>query len=474
MPAKAQVKKLSKSSKSSNGASSKNGHPNAHGAISHEQLDRFQKRFESQPKNRLALNAVTKSAISAVALNRRAVTESNHVFSNTIKVGQITSQNSSGRCWLFAGLNPMRVSAMNAINVDDTFELSQNYLLFWDKLEKANYFFESILKTLKEPVDGRLVSHLLREPIQDGGQWDMFVNLILKYGVVPKTVMPESDSSSNTGAMNARITSKLREFAWKLRTAAAKGSSLEALRKEKSKMLEEVYRMLCIHLGEPPKTFKWQWRDKDGEFHRDGEITPQEFFNKHVNYDLAAKVCLIHCPQKSKAFNKLYTIEYLGNVVEGEIIKYLNVEPKVMKTAAIEMIKNGEPVWFGCDVGKMLDRDLGVLDMALFDLEAIYDTKFNMDKAARLDYGDSQMTHAMVFAGVDLDEKGKPTKWRVENSWGDKGGGQGFLVMRDTWFNEYVYEVAVDKKYLPKSLLPILETKPTALPPWDPMGALAR
>ncbi|MBA3725222.1 MAG: C1 family peptidase [Armatimonadetes bacterium] len=452
-----------------------NGKPPSKEAASITQgaLDAFQRSFESDPKNRLALNAVTKTAVASVASNRRAVIEANHVFSHTIKVGQITSQNRSGRCWMFAGLNPMRVAAIKAMNTDDKFEISQNYTMFWDKLEKSNYFLESIIKTVKEPIGSRLLDHLLASPIQDGGQWDMFVNLIRKYGVVPKSAMPESDSSSNTGTMNSAITRKLREYASKLRKSSAKGVGADAVRREKRRMLEEVYRMLAIHLGEPPKEFYWQWRDKDGEFHRDGMITPQAFFTRHVNDDIDAKICLIHCPQSGKSMNTLYTIEYLGNVVEGEIIKYLNVDLKVIKKAAIEMISAGESVWFGCDVGKMLDRDLGVLDMDLFDYETLYGTKFGLDKASRLDYGDSQMTHAMVFAGVDMDERGKPTKWRVENSWGDKGEGNGFLTMTDDWFDQFVYEVAVDRKYLPQELLPILKNKPVALPPWDPMGALA-
>jgi bleomycin hydrolase len=453
-------------------ASAGNGKPKMQPSISAEMLSSFKRRFDADPRNRLALNAVTKTAINQVALSRDAVIESNHVFSHTIKVGAITSQNSSGRCWMFAGLNPMRVAAINALNLDDSFELSQNYTMFWDKLEKANYFLESILQTLKEPVGSRLLNHLLDSPIQDGGQWDMFVNLVRKYGVLPKSAMPETESSSNTGQMNARITTKLREYASRLRKMAPSGK--EALRREKRRMLEEVYRMLCIHLGEPPKQFFWQWRDKEGNFHRDGWTTPQDFFARHVNYDLDSKVCLIHCPQSAKKLNTLYTIEYLGNVVEGDIIKYLNVPMKVIKKAAIEMIKSGEPVWFGCDVGKMLDRDLGVLDTELFDYEGLYGVKYGMDKATRLDYCDSQMTHAMVFAGVDLDERGRPAKWRVENSWGEKGGGKGFLAMTDAWFDEYVYEVAVDKRFLPEDLLPVLRTKPVPLPPWDPMGALAR
>jgi bleomycin hydrolase len=452
-----------------------NGRPSKESAgISTKTVEAFQKRFRQDPGARVAQNAVTRNPIGSVAANRQSVVGSSHVFSNIVKVGKITSQQKSGRCWLFAGLNPMRVAAIKAMNLADDFELSQNYPLFWDKLEKANYFLENIIKTSKEPVGSRILDFLLSNPVEDGGQWDMFVNLVTKFGVVPKTVMPETESSSNTGAMNSVVTRKLRENAAKLRKMCTKGLGVEALRKEKTKMLEEVYRILAIHLGEPPKDFLWQYRDKDGAFHRDGRITPQEFFARHVNTDLDSKICLIHCPQSSKSFNTLYTVDFLGNVVDGNIVRYLNVDLNTIKKAAIEMISDGEPVWFGCDVGKHLERELGVLDLGIFDYDGVYGVKFGMDKATRLDYGESQMTHAMVFAGVDLDDRGKPVRWRVENSWGDKGGGQGFLTMTDAWFDEYVYEVAVDKNRLPASMLPLLKGKPVVLPPWDPMGSLAR
>lgn len=436
-------------------------------------LNKFHKAFVDNPKNILAMNAVTTTSIHTVAKNRQVVNATNHIFSHVLKAGESTSQNSSGRCWLFAGLNPLRASLMKKLKLDDKFELSQNYLMFYDKLEKSNFFLENVLRTLDEPIGSRLLDWLLMSPIQDGGQWDMFLNLVRKYGVLPKTFMPETESSSNTGLMNALVTAKLREFAHTLRRYAEKGAKMNALREEKLRMMETIYRMLAIHLGVPPQKFYWQWRDKENKFHREGWMTPLEFYEKYTASELESKICLIHCPQKSKKFNTLYTIDFLGNVVGGDIIRYLNVELPILKLAAIEQILSGEAVWFGCDVGKMLDRDLGILDMKLYDYESVYGTKPKLNKAERLDYGQSAMNHAMVFVGVDLDEKKRPRKWRVENSWGDKGGDKGFLVMSDEWFDEYVYEVAVNKKFLPKKLLPILETEPVRLPPWDPMGALA-
>lgn len=448
--------------------------PSTHsqGPITHDHIQLFQTAFAGDPKNRLALNAVTKNPVHAVALNRQVVAGTDHTYSHALKSNDATAQGSSGRCWLFAGLNLFRVEAMKRLNVEK-FELSQSYLMFWDKLEKSNYFLESILDTLDESTDGRLIMFLLQSPIQDGGQWDMFVNLVTKYGVVPKTAMPETDSSGSSWIMTALATAKLREDAAELRRMRAAGAGIEALRARKVEMMAEIYRMLAIHLGEPPREFFWQWRDKDDAFHRDGAITPQDFFKRYVQVDLDSTACLIHCPTADKPFNKLYTISYLGNVAEGEIIRYLNVDLAVFKQAAVNQIVAGKPVWFGCDVGKMLERDLGILNMDLYDYGLVYGTTFKANKAERVDYGQSVMTHAMVFTGVDLDAEGKPRKWRVENSWGDKLGDKGFLVMSDAWFDEYLYEVAVEKQFVPAELLPILKTEPVRLPPWDPMGALA-
>lgn len=441
--------------------------------ISADDLALLQSQFAADPRNRAALNAVTKTSARAIVMNRDAVVRVSHTFSHTVKAGPSTSQNGSGRCWLFAGLNTFRTAAAQAMNVED-FEFSQNFPMFWDKLEKANYFLESILSTLDEETDSRLISFLIQGPIQDGGQWDMFVNVVRKYGVVPKSVMPETESSSSTGLMCDRITTRLREFACVLRADYRAGATREELATRKPAMLSEIYRMLAIHLGVPPSSFLWQWRDKDKEFHRDGLMTPLEFMERYVKVDLDTMVCLIHCPQQAKRYNALYTIEHLGNVVEGDIVRYLNVEIEVLKAAAVEQIKAGKAVWFGCDVGKMFDRELGLMDLDLFDYDGLYSTTFGMDKAERLDYGQSSMNHAMVLTGVDLDENGKPVKWRVENSWGDKGGDKGFMIMTDAWFDQYTYEVAVEKAFLSADLLAVLETDPIGLPPWDPMGALAR
>lgn len=443
------------------------------GEVSLDQIAAFQTAFDSDPRNRQAMNAVCTTPVTKVALNRRTFTQRDMTFSVHLPENKITSQNGSGRCWMFAALNTLRVVAIKNMNLGDDFELSQNHTMFWDKFEKANYFLESVLSTLDEPTDGRLIAHLFNAPIQDGGQWHMFINLVKKHGLVPKSVMPETESSSSTNHMNAQITLRLREFGSTLRDAHKAGKKVDQLRAMKPKMLEQIYKMLCIHLGEPPTEFEWQWRDKDKAFKRDGTLTPLDFYRKHIDVDLSDMVCLIHCPQDSKRFDEVYTIKFLGNVVGGEAIKYVNVGLDVMKQAAIKQLQNGEPVWFGCDVGKFLERELGWMDDSLFEYDLVYGSKPTLSKAKRLDYGESLMTHAMVFTGVDLDDSGVSRKWRVENSWGEKGGDKGFYGMSDTWFDEFNYEVVVHRKYLPKETAALLDREPIGLEPWDPMGSLA-
>lgn len=443
------------------------------GAVTTDDLAKFRTAFDADPATRAAMNAVTTTAINKVALNRRRAALINSVFSLHLPENPATAQMNSGRCWMFAALNTFRSRAQKVLNVPEGFELSQNYTMFWDKFEKANYFLENILNTLDEPVGSRLLDYLLGGPIQDGGQWDMFVNLIQKYGVVPKSVMPETESSSRTGDVVGHITGKLREYACLLRSMHKEGSKIDALREAKKGHMAEVYRMLCIHLGEPPDSFEWQWRDKDKQFHREGVITPQAFYKKFVGYDLDDMVCLIHDPRPGHKPNTVFTVKFLGNVVGGRPTHYLNTELSVIKTAAIKQIQDGESVWFGCDVGKYLDRDLGVMDEDLFEYELVYGTKNRMSKAERLMYGHSQMTHAMVFTGVDMDEDGKSRKWRVENSWSDKPGDKGFFQMTDAWFDEFNYEVVVHRKFVPAEVLKAMDTAPIELEPWDPMGSLA-
>ena len=442
--------------------------------ISIKSIKSYKKAAIDIPQVRLARNAAVRGDVMDLAMDWEAFRKIDHTFSDMVS-GQmkVTNQKSSGRCWGFAGLNLFRVYLGRKYNLKQI-EFSQNYFMFCDKLEKSNYFFENIIKTIDEPLDGRLVMHLLTDPIQDGGQWHMFVNLVKKYGILPQTEMPESFQSSQSMRMNRMITRKLRGFAKNLREAGSKGAGIKDLQQMKNEMLATVYQMLTISLGTPPEKFDWQVRDKDKNFHRFENLTPKKFFNEHVGFDLNEFVCLINCPMSDKKYNEVYTVDFLGNVVEGKIIRYLNLPSKRLQETAVVSIQNDDPVWFGCDVGKHFHRNLGVMDMDIFDFELFYNTDFPMTKADRLEYGDSQMTHAMLFTGVDLNSKGNSKKWRVENSWGDKRGDKGFDIMSNSWFDEYNYEVVVHKKYISEEELAVYEQDPVHLPPWDPMGALAK
>ena len=437
-------------------------------------ITEFRKSTNANPQVRLARNAAVRGDVMDLALDWEAFRRIDHTFSDIV-TGQmkVTNQKSSGRCWGFAGLNLFRIYLGRKYNLKK-FEFSQNYFIFCDKFEKSNYFLENIIKTTDEPLDGRLVMHLLTDPIQDGGQWHMFVNLIEKYGVLPQTEMPESFQSSQSMRMNRMITRKLRGFAKDLRAAYEKGADTKKLRVMKEDMLRTIYQMLTICLGSPPEKFEWQIRDKDKKFHRFEKLNPKQFYKEHVGLDLNDYVCLINCPMSDKSYNEIYTVDYLGNVVEGSIIRYLNLPSKRLKEVAAASIKDDHPVWFGCDVGKHFHRNLGVMDMDIFDFELFYSTDFPMTKTDRLEFGDSQMTHAMLFTGVDLDGRGHPRKWQVENSWGEKRSDKGYDIMTDSWFDEYNYEVVVYKNYITKDEFSVYQKDPVVLPPWDPMGALAK
>ncbi len=442
------------------------------GALTDDALARYREDFAANPAHRMAQNAVTRVPIDDVALDHTIATSIQHTFSHHLDDWAVTNQKQTGRCWMFAALNLFRVGAMRKMNLKD-FEFSQNHSLFWDKLERANYFLEAILETADRDLDDRTVAFLLERPVEDGGQWNMFVNLIKKHGLVPKALMPETESSSNTRRMVGILRHQLRAGARRLRDLRAGGAGLEELRAAKGEILAVVHRILCIHLGTPPERFTWQWTDQDRQFHRDEEMTPQEFAARYVELPLDEYVCLVHDPRASSPFGRTFTVEYLGNVVGGEIVKYLNVEMGLIKEIARRVIEEGEPVWFGCDVGKMMRRDLGLWDKDLFDYQGLYGAEFPLDKAGRLEYHDTLMTHAMLFTGVDVVD-GRARRWRVENSWGEDNGQKGYYTMNDSWFDEYTFEIAARKGYLPAELQRALDLDPIVLPAWDPMGALAR
>ena len=435
-------------------------------------IKKYRRNFNNHPTSKISMNAATRTDVRKVAMNWDAFRDIDHTFSDKVS-GEMkaTSQMRSGRCWGFAGLNLLRVYLGRKYKLKN-FEFSQNYFIFFDKLEKANYFLENIIETVEQSIDSRLVMHLLSSPIQDGGQWDMFVNLLKKYGTVPKKVMAESHQSSNTAQMNKLVTRKLREFALQLREASSKGKTPSELRTMKEDMMSTIYQMLCISLGTPPEKFDWSIRNKKDKFQRFTDLTPQKFYKEHVGINLDDFVCLINDPRSFTEYNKTYTVEYLGNVSGGNIIRYLNLETDELRKYTIKSIKANDPVWFGCDVGKFFTRQFGVMDMNLFEFDRFYGTTFSMNKAQRLEYGDSIMTHAMLFTGVDLKNK-KPTKWRVENSWGADHGEKGFDIMTDPWFDQFMYEVVIHKKHLTKKIIDMYNMEPIGLPPWDPMGSLA-
>jgi bleomycin hydrolase len=431
----------------------------------------LRKEFSATPAYRLAQNAVTRVSVDDVALNREVITSTDHSMSTLLDDWKVTNQEHSGRCWLFAGLNLFRVGAKAKMGLKE-FEFSQNYAMFWDKFERANYFLEAIIETADRDIDDRTVAHLLTAVADDGGQWNMFVAIVQKHGLVPKSVMPETQSSSNTSRMNSVLRNLLRQGSKSIRSAASSGG-VEAARAEKTELLKVIYRVLCIHLGTPPDRFDWQWNDKDREFHRDGVLTPQEFAAKYVDLPLDEYVCVVHDPRSTSPVGRTFTVQYLGNVLGARPVTYLNVDMPLLKSIAARTIEGGEPVWFGCDVGKMMSSDYGLWDVNLYDLASVYDTEFSLNKADRLVYGDTLMTHAMLFTGVDVLD-GATRRWRVENSWGSDRGKDGYYTMNDSWFDEHVFEIAARKDLLPAELQQALDTEPIVLPAWDPMGALAR
>lgn len=445
-------------------------------SVTLEDLGAAREQFVEERANVIAKNAVTAQGIREVARVPEAVAANTGTFDVEVRQGKRCDQKRSGRCWMFASLNTMRTRIIDRYNLK-TFELSQAYPLFFDKVEKSNWFLENVLDTLDEPLSGRLMAHLLADPISDGGQWDMFRALVRKYGVVPKEAMPETACSSNTRDMDAYLTRYLRGAAKRLRESHEAGVGTDDLRAMKKEMMGEVTSLLITCLGEPPVQFDVRLRDKDDELVLSGTYTPQEFFDKVVSMPVDDYVSVISAPTVDKPFGHTYTVDRLGNVVEAGGVRYLNLPVERLKELAVAQLQDGLPVWFGCDVIQSFIRDEGIMDTASLDVDGLFGFPVEgcLDRAERLDYGESLMTHAMVLEGVNLDAAGKPTLWKVENSWGDKRAKDGFDSITDAWFDQYVYQVVVDKRFLSDSERKTYETEePTVLAPWDPMGSLAR
>ena len=440
--------------------------------ISLKAIEKMSKAFHADRANEVASRAAVSAGVMEAAADYEALRKLPMNFSIDLKQGRITNQRASGRCWIFAALNIFRYEMIKKFDLD-TIELSQNYLFFWDKLEKSNYYLESVLKTLDEPVNGRIFSFISAFPLGDGGQWDMIVNLVEKYGIVPQEAYPDAENSRASRAMVSYMTTKLHEDAMLLRKGALASRTTEELRAMKAEMLGELYRMLCISLGEPPKAFNLTLRNKKDEVFRETQITPKEFFDKYVGIDLQKTVSLINGPTADKPFNRMYTVKLLGNVADGRPTTYLNLQMDKIKKAVIRQLKDGHPVWFGADCGKFMNRKGGIFDRESAGIEKLFNVRFGLTKADYLDYYDSAMNHAMVILGVNLDENGKPDRWHIENSWGKDAGQDGHYVASDEWFDDFIFQVVVHTKYLDAASRKLLSYPLHELEPWDPFGTLA-
>ena len=442
-------------------------------------LEGLRTAFDEREANHVAMNAVTQVGIDEVAHNYNRSRLLQHRFSVSIDNGTVTSQAHSGRCWLFSSLNVARFVARKALNIDGEstanpmgdFELSQNYAMYYDKLERVNYFLRDVAALVRagEPVDSQLMRFLMGDVMGDGGQWIMAMNIYKKYGAVPKQFYPETASSQDTGQMNDQLRRLLHQ------ATAHMVANPDGIDEIIDRTLEAGHRMLTIHLGTPPTSFDWEWTDKDGVFHRDGRITPQEFWKRYVNAGLEDYVCLVDDPRPEHPKGRKIGIEHLGNVAGGDPTEYLNVPVEVMKDCARRLMsEQGLPVWFGADCHPMMDRKAGQWATDLFEYGRVYGVDFDMDKEQRVRFGDSAQNHAMAFVGVDVADDGRTTnRWRVENSWGEEIANKGYFTMSDDWFSQYVYEVAVPKSMLSEEYRQAFDQDAIMLPAWDPMGALA-
>ena len=435
--------------------------------------DKLYAAYEANPKFAAMENAISHNGLLASLEKRSAAVENTPIFSLDLTKDKVSDQKASGRCWMFAALNTFRHKMIANFQLED-FELSQAHTFFWDKYEKSNWFLEQVIATADQELTSRKVKFLLDTPQQDGGQWDMVVSLFEKYGVVPKSVYPESISSSNSRELNQILNKLLRQDAQILRELRAEGAESAELQTKKEELLQEVFNFLAMNLGLPPRQFDFSYRDKDNHFHSESGLTPLTFYQKYVDLKLDDYVSIINAPTADKPYGRSYTVEMLGNVVGSKPVRYLNVEMNRLKELAIAQMQAGETVWFGSDVGQSSNRKAGVMADGMHDFTASMDIRLTQDKAGRLDYSESLMTHAMVLTGVDLDENGKAKKWKVENSWGEKVGNKGYFVASDAWMDEYTYQIVVRKEFLTAAELAAYEAEPLVLSPWDPMGALAK
>ena len=435
------------------------------GGISADMLSRISKSYTGSAEQKAVRNALSSNSIAALAVNAENLAMIDTHFSDRVQTKGITNQLSSGRCWLFTGLNVLRAKMITKYDLP-SMEFSQNYNSFYDLLEKSNLFLQAIIDTRSLPLDDRKVDWLIKNPIGDGGQFTGVSNLIMKYGVVPKEVMPETYQSNNTSGMLNILRQKLREYALELRELKPAQS---AARKEA--MLSEIYRILAECVGVPPTEFEWTRYDKQGNVVSKKTYTPKSFYEEYLGEDLENNYIMV-MNDPSREYGKVYEIEYDRHVYDGENWVYLNLPIERIKEMAIASIKDNTAMYFSCDVGKFSNRSTGVLDINAYDYESLFRTSLPMDKKQRIQTYSSLSSHAMTLIAVDIDPtSGKTKKWMVENSWGASSGYQGNMIMTDEWFNEYMFRLVVEKKYVPADIMRMLEQKPIMLPSWDPMFA---
>lgn len=455
------------------------------GGISPEMLEQISRGYEDTPADKAIRNALAGTAINVLAVNSENAAMIDTHFSDRVKTKGITDQKSSGRCWLFTGLNVLRAKMIDKYGLA-SFEFSQNYLFFYDQLEKSNLFLQGIIDTRELPADDRTVDWLFSNPLSDGGQFTGVSNLITKYGVVPSEVMPETYCSNNTSQMSMLLKLKLREDGLRLRGSwsesvsaagklskksreAALANAEKELRKMKTEMLSEVYHFLVLCLGEPPVRFEWAMYDKDDKLVSVKEYTPKSFYGEYIGEDLENNYVMV-MNDPCREYGKVYEIEYDRHVYDGHNWLYINLPVERIKEMAIASIKDNTAMYFSCDVGKFFSRTKGTLDLANYDYESLSGFTFGMDKKERVQTHASGSSHAMTLIAVDIDkESGLPAKWMVENSWGPSAGYKGCLIMTDEWFNEYMFRLVLEKKYVPQDILDMLDQEPVALPAWDPM-----
>ncbi|HNX54579.1 MAG TPA: C1 family peptidase [Prolixibacteraceae bacterium] len=434
--------------------------------ISKPALDQIRAGFKKDAYTKAMQNALSSNDISKLAWNRANVGTTDHLFTYRVDVSGITDQKSSGRCWMFSSLNLFRPGVMKKFNTSE-FEFSESYLYFYDLLEKANLFLNNMENSASLPIENEKVRWYLRSPVDDGGQWVNFVNLVKKYGLVPKEAMGETNSSENTSLLTKFLNTKLREDALEIRDLENSKADPKKIAARKVEMLSEIYRMLALNLSEPPTEFVWRFKDKDKKI-VEKNYTPQSFRDEVLGEtNLDDLVMIMNDP--SRPFWKHYEVENYRNTSEGNNWHYVNLPNDVIKEFCIASIKNNEALYASCDVGKQLRRDVGILDVDNFDYESVYGVKFGMNKAQRIQTGESGSSHGMALIAVDVDAQGKPVKWQFENSWGPAACEKGYLTFTDAWFNEYMFRFVVNKKYLTAKVLEIYAQKPEMLPPWDPM-----